>query len=513
MSDRRNLLVAAVVACAALVGGARAADAQSYEVTVEVLPKADPKKDEPGKLAVKVVSPAAPPPVEKLKLIQNDQKAGPIEIGAESLKRYVEGDETLGLAFVFETQHLWLGNDSWWEGLENSKTEGFYKALSGSVDKLAAAGPAGSKAIVIAYGNGADVRWSGDLKDLAGDKLGSQKELSSKPGPDGKPQQVIGMDVTAGVEEAVNQLNKLSVSRKVIVLVGDGLNADGLADVKKRMANDRITAYALFIQSPMLEGDPNGWKKLTNNNKAMETADEFPSKMGWVVDSIADRFYVVFPGFDPKLQRSFTWDEKPHTFTLMIDKAEVETDEVMLTPKWTPPWMRAKGGSKWWLWFIILPLGLILLIVVGVKVLGGKKAPAPEPVVMPAPVAAPVAAPAPAPAGPMKTVMIGIGGDDGGFPVVGWIVPLNGPNQFQTFKLQGGATKIGTGGPAHIVINDGFMSTEHCQIVASPQGFTLVDGGSTNGTYVNDRKVDKHELVDNDVIMMGKTTFRFKSIN
>jgi pSer/pThr/pTyr-binding forkhead associated (FHA) protein len=113
----------------------------------------------------------------------------------------------------------------------------------------------------------------------------------------------------------------------------------------------------------------------------------------------------------------------------------------------------------------------------------------------------------------MKTVMIGIGGDDQGFPVVGWIVPLNGPNQFQTFKLQAGASKIGTGGDAHIVINDGYMSTVHCQIVASPMGFMLVDGGSTNGTLVNEKRVDKHELVDNDVITMGKTTFRFKSIN
>jgi hypothetical protein len=30
---------------------------------------------------------------------------------------------------------------------------------------------------------------------------------------------------------------------------------------------------------------------------------------------------------------------------------------------------------------------------------------------------------------------------------------------------------------------------------------------------VNDRKVAKHDLVDNDVITLGKTTFRFKSIN
>ena len=33
------------------------------------------------------------------------------------------------------------------------------------------------------------------------------------------------------------------------------------------------------------------------------------------------------------------------------------------------------------------------------------------------------------------------------------------------------------------------MSTEHCQITCSPAGFTLIDNGSTNGCYVNDRKV------------------------
>jgi pSer/pThr/pTyr-binding forkhead associated (FHA) protein len=113
----------------------------------------------------------------------------------------------------------------------------------------------------------------------------------------------------------------------------------------------------------------------------------------------------------------------------------------------------------------------------------------------------------------MKTVMIGAGGDSDGFPIVGWLVPLNGQNAYQTYRLRSGGTKIGTAPPSDIVVNDGFMSTEHCQINCSPAGFTLVDPGSTNGCYVNDRKVQKHELVDNDMITLGKTNFKFKSIN
>lgn len=133
---------------------------------------------------------------------------------------------------------------------------------------------------------------------------------------------------------------------------------------------------------------------------------------------------------------------------------------------------------------------------------------------MPMPMAAaPAPAEPPKPVGPVKTVMFNASGSDDGFPVVGWIVPLNGSNAYQTFRLRSGGTKIGTAAPADIVINDGFMSTDHCHINASPQGFVLVDPGSTNGCYVNDRKVQKHELVDNDTITLGKTNFKFKSIN
>ena len=68
--------------------------------------------------------------------------------------------------------------------------------------------------------------------------------------------------------------------------------------------------------------------------------------------------------------------------------------------------------------------------------------------------------------------------------------------------------------PCDIVITAGFMSSEHCQITTSPEGFALVDGGSTNGSYVNQHKVQgKQDLIDNDLITLGKTNFKFKSIN
>lgn len=505
--------VAVLLAATAFV---RTAHAEA-EVTLELVPQEDPKKDLPPDIVAHVKGGTAPPAVDKIKLVQEGKK-GPIEISADpnGFKTYVQGDETLGIVVVVEAHGVWIGNAGVVEESDPGFYPGVYKELAAAIDGLSKAGPSGSKAAIVTYGKGAQIAEGGvmNLEALTGAAMGTPKSLAG-----GEPTGQTNRDLVAGITEAAALLNtKMGTSRKVLVVFGDGQDTNhdqGLAqlgDLGKKLSADHVDVYAVYLEST-LEGDPNGFKKLTKNVQALNGVDGLTSAVSHVVDGINDRYYVRFPGVDVKLKKSFEWDENPHTFLLKLDKEEIEvSDEIQLAPKWTPPWMRKKGGFRWWLWFLVLPLGLIALIVVAVKVLGGRKQeePAPAPVIAAPP---PVAAPAPAPAGPMKTVMIGIGGDDQGFPIVGWIVPLNGPNQFQTFKLQAGATKIGTGGASHIIINDTFMSTEHAQIVCSPAGFVLVDGGSTNGTQVNERRVDKHELVDNDVFMMGKTNFRFKSIN
>ena len=52
----------------------------------------------------------------------------------------------------------------------------------------------------------------------------------------------------------------------------------------------------------------------------------------------------------------------------------------------------------------------------------------------------------------MKTQFINLAGDDV-FPIVGWLVFLNGPQKFKTHKLGSGVTKIGTGKESDIVIS------------------------------------------------------------
>ena len=56
------------------------------------------------------------------------------------------------------------------------------------------------------------------------------------------------------------------------------------------------------------------------------------------------------------------------------------------------------------------------------------------------------------------------------------------------------------------------ISKLHARIKITGDELQLTDAGSTNGTYVNNRRVDRHELVDNDFIKFGSALLKFKSL-
>ena len=99
----------------------------------------------------------------------------------------------------------------------------------------------------------------------------------------------------------------------------------------------------------------------------------------------------------------------------------------------------------------------------------------------------------------------------GGVQLLGWLVPLQGPQKGELFTLSP-VTIIGTTPDCNVVLQDKFMSSKHAEIKAENGMWVLRDSGSTNGTYVNNRRVDRHELVDNDFIKFGSAMCKFKSL-
>jgi len=118
-----------------------------------------------------------------------------------------------------------------------------------------------------------------------------------------------------------------------------------------------------------------------------------------------------------------------------------------------------------------------------------------------------------APKAPLKTqaFMINPEGQASGMQLLGWLVPLQGPQRGELFTLSP-ATVVGTDPACTVVLHDKFMSSRHAEIKAEGGVWVLKDLGSTNGTYVNDKRVEKHELVDNDFVKFGNALVKFKSL-
>ena len=52
----------------------------------------------------------------------------------------------------------------------------------------------------------------------------------------------------------------------------------------------------------------------------------------------------------------------------------------------------------------------------------------------------------------------------------------------------------------------------HCTIRYDNGNFVVIDLDSRNGTYVNQKKISKYDLIDNDTVKLGKSEFKFKSL-
>lgn len=72
-------------------------------------------------------------------------------------------------------------------------------------------------------------------------------------------------------------------------------------------------------------------------------------------------------------------------------------------------------------------------------------------------------------------------------------------------------TVLGRSGEADLVLDDPYASEFHMRLVAQADGMTLHDLGSTNGTYVNGRRVTAPtQLRRGDTIQVGKTVMEVR---
>ncbi len=89
------------------------------------------------------------------------------------------------------------------------------------------------------------------------------------------------------------------------------------------------------------------------------------------------------------------------------------------------------------------------------------------------------------------------------------VVRSGGGRAGETFALEQDRTSLGRGPECEIFLDDVTVSRRHSVVTRGPDGFTLHDEGSLNGTYVNRRRVESSKLEDGDEVQIGKYKLTF----
>jgi len=87
------------------------------------------------------------------------------------------------------------------------------------------------------------------------------------------------------------------------------------------------------------------------------------------------------------------------------------------------------------------------------------------------------------------------------------LIVERGPKTGMTYLLADGNTTVGRHPESDIFLNDVTVSRQHCRFVVGEDGLLVEDSGSTNGTYVNDARVDQATLKAGDEVLVGRFHF------
>lgn len=86
------------------------------------------------------------------------------------------------------------------------------------------------------------------------------------------------------------------------------------------------------------------------------------------------------------------------------------------------------------------------------------------------------------------------------------LVVRRGPQPNQVYELEEDVINLGRDITNDIVINDREVSRHHLRLMRGPDGYTIEDLGSTNGTFVNGKRVTGATLLKNgDMLGLGET--------
>jgi pSer/pThr/pTyr-binding forkhead associated (FHA) protein len=94
----------------------------------------------------------------------------------------------------------------------------------------------------------------------------------------------------------------------------------------------------------------------------------------------------------------------------------------------------------------------------------------------------------------------------------GRYIEVQGPGETLLIPLDRGVMHIGRGLAADLRLDENSVSRRHAILVHRPSGARILDDRSSNGTFVNGRRIVQADLENGDVLMLGRVVLRYLTV-
>ena len=94
----------------------------------------------------------------------------------------------------------------------------------------------------------------------------------------------------------------------------------------------------------------------------------------------------------------------------------------------------------------------------------------------------------------------------------GRYLEVQGADGTLLIPLGGEAMRIGRGLSAELHLDESSVSRRHAILVPRAAGARILDDRSSNGTFVNGRRVQQTDLSNGDVIVLGRVMLRYLEV-
>src|SRR5437868_885022 len=95
-----------------------------------------------------------------------------------------------------------------------------------------------------------------------------------------------------------------------------------------------------------------------------------------------------------------------------------------------------------------------------------------------------------------------------------WILRSSEADGGVTFRLVNGASKtLGRAPVADFVLDAALVSRVHCRLTAGHEALNVEDLSSTNGTFVNDQRIETGQLANGDRLRLGRVELTVEQVN